>query len=247
MRRLRGVSALLLALVFGVARRLDRNLQGRGDVRRGLEDRQGRRISIPRSTSRNGIASAPICVRRPSRPGRPASSARCSPTCSAVSASRISPSFPSTPDNPGDYVNLSGEPGFDVRMIDGSWSCRRSIPTAGAAAAGVHAGWIVQSIGGTPVSTLLAGIAENTPPRLAQLQAWRLAVPRLRGPSGYDRGGHIHRRRRRVGHQEHRAQARARTAGHRRKPADDVRPRVVGAEADAGRRARPASSASTSG
>jgi carboxyl-terminal processing protease len=30
---------------------------------------------------------------------------------------------------------------------------------------------------------LLAGIPDSTPPRLAQLQAWRLAVPRLRGPS----------------------------------------------------------------
>jgi carboxyl-terminal processing protease len=91
--------------------------------------------------------------------------------------------IPSTPDNPGDFVNLSGEPGLDVRMIDQQLVVSSVDPDGGAAAAGVHAGWIVQSIGGTPVSTLLAGIADNTPPRLAQLQAWRLAVPRLRGPS----------------------------------------------------------------
>jgi carboxyl-terminal processing protease len=91
--------------------------------------------------------------------------------------------IPSTPDNPGDHVNLSGEPGFDVRLIDGQLVVSSVDPEGGAAAAGVHAGWIVQSIGGTPVSALLAGITDRTPPRLAQLQAWRLAVPRLRGPS----------------------------------------------------------------
>jgi len=91
--------------------------------------------------------------------------------------------IPSTPDNPGDNVNLNGQPGFDVRLIDRELVVSTVDPEGGAAAAGVHAGWIVQSIGGNPVSTLLAGITDSTPPRLAQLQAWRLAVPRLRGPS----------------------------------------------------------------
>ncbi len=91
--------------------------------------------------------------------------------------------IPSTPDNPGDHVNLSAQPGFDVRLIDRQLVVSSVDPDGGAAAAGVHAGWIVQSIGGTPVSDVLTGIPETTPPRLAQLQAWRLTVPRLRGPS----------------------------------------------------------------
>jgi carboxyl-terminal processing protease len=91
--------------------------------------------------------------------------------------------IPSTPDSPGDPVSLGAQPGFDVRLIDKQLVVTSVDPDGGAAAAGVHAGWIVQSIGGAPVSTLLASITESTPPRLAQLQAWRLALPRLRGPS----------------------------------------------------------------
>src|SRR5439155_9860075 len=91
--------------------------------------------------------------------------------------------IPSTPDNPGDRNNLNGQPGFEVRLIDRQLVVSSVDPDGGAAAAGVHAGWIVQSIGGTAVSTLLAGITDATPPRLAQVQAWRLAVTRLRGPS----------------------------------------------------------------
>lgn len=92
--------------------------------------------------------------------------------------------IPSTPDTPGDHAGLNGQPGFDVRLIDTQLVVTSVDAEGGAAAAGVHAGWIVQSIGGTPVSAMLAGLtAENTPPRLAQLQAWRLALPRLRGPS----------------------------------------------------------------
>ena len=91
--------------------------------------------------------------------------------------------IPSTPDNPGDRVNLSAQPGFDVRLIETQLVVSSVDPDGGAAAAGVHAGWIVKSIGGMEAATLLAGIPESTPARLAQLQAWRLAVPRLRGPS----------------------------------------------------------------
>jgi carboxyl-terminal processing protease len=91
--------------------------------------------------------------------------------------------IPSTPDSPAEHGNISGQPGFDVRLIDRQLVVTSVDPDGGAAAAGVQPGWIVQSIGGTDVSTLLAAIPESTPPRLAQLQAWRLAVPRLRGSS----------------------------------------------------------------
>jgi carboxyl-terminal processing protease len=89
--------------------------------------------------------------------------------------------IPSTPDSPADHGNISGQPGFDVRLIDRQLVVTSVDPDGGAAAAGVQPGWIVRSIGGTEVSTLLAAIPDSTPPRLAQLQAWRLAVPRLRG------------------------------------------------------------------
>jgi carboxyl-terminal processing protease len=92
--------------------------------------------------------------------------------------------IPSTPDAPGDRADLTGQPGFDVRMIDRQLVVSSVEPDGGAAAAGVHAGWIVQTIDATSASAILAPIADTTPPRLAQLQAWRLAVPRLRGPSG---------------------------------------------------------------
>jgi carboxyl-terminal processing protease len=91
--------------------------------------------------------------------------------------------IPATPDNPADHVNLSGQPGFDVRLIDRQLIVSSVDPDGGAAAAGVRPGWIVESVGGTPVATLLAAIAENTPPRIAQLEAWRLMIPRLRGPA----------------------------------------------------------------
>jgi carboxyl-terminal processing protease len=91
--------------------------------------------------------------------------------------------IPATADNPGDRANLSGQPGFDVRLIDRQLVVSSVDSDGGAAAAGVRPGWIVQSIGGTTVATLLAGIADSTPPRIAQLEAWRLTVSRLRGPS----------------------------------------------------------------
>jgi carboxyl-terminal processing protease len=91
--------------------------------------------------------------------------------------------LPATPDRPGDHVNLSGQPGFDVRLIGRQLVVTTVDPDGGAAAAGVRPGWLVQSIGGTPVTTLLAGIAESTPPRIAQLESWRLAATSLRGPA----------------------------------------------------------------
>ena len=91
--------------------------------------------------------------------------------------------LPATPDRPGEHVNLSAQPGFDVRLMGRQLVVTAVDPDGGAAAAGVRPGWIVQSIGGTPVTTLLAGIADSTPPRIAQIEAWRLTVTSLRGPS----------------------------------------------------------------
>ena len=92
--------------------------------------------------------------------------------------------IPSSPDAPGDHTDLSGQPGFDVRLVDRHIVVFKVDDDGGAAAAGVHAGWILSKIDGTAVDSLLKDIQEGTPDNIAQLQAWRLATSRLRGPSG---------------------------------------------------------------
>jgi carboxyl-terminal processing protease len=90
--------------------------------------------------------------------------------------------IPATPDAPTDHVDLSAEPGFETRVIDRELVVSAIEPDGGAAAAGVHPGWVVEAIGGTPVKSLLEGVTETAAPRIAQLEAYRLVVPRLRGP-----------------------------------------------------------------
>ena len=92
--------------------------------------------------------------------------------------------IPASPDSPSDHRSGGSEPGFDVRLINQQLVVSSVEPAGGAAAAGVHAGWIVERIDGTPVTRLLSTTPEGTPPRLAQLEAWRLAVTRLRGEPG---------------------------------------------------------------
>jgi carboxyl-terminal processing protease len=92
--------------------------------------------------------------------------------------------IPATPDAPGDDADVSGQPGFDVRLIGRQLVVWKVDSDGGAAAAGVHPGWIITSIGGTPVASLLSGIQQGTSDNLAQLEAWRLATTKLRGPSG---------------------------------------------------------------
>jgi carboxyl-terminal processing protease len=92
--------------------------------------------------------------------------------------------IPATPDSPADRVDLGAEPGFDTRLIDGQLVVTAIEPDGGAAAAGVHTGWIVDAIGGTPVAGALEKVTESAAPRIAQLEAWRFAVTRLRGPYG---------------------------------------------------------------
>src|SRR5262249_41333143 len=92
--------------------------------------------------------------------------------------------IPATPDAPNLHVDLGAQAGFDVRLIGRDLVVSSVDPEGGAAAAGVHAGWIVRSIAGTPAPILLASVTDETPPRLAQVEAWRAAVTRLRGPYG---------------------------------------------------------------
>jgi carboxyl-terminal processing protease len=90
--------------------------------------------------------------------------------------------IPATPDAPNDHVDLSAEPGLDTRLIDRQLVVSSVEAEGGAAAAGVHTGWIVDAIDGTPAATLLQPLTDAMPPRIAQVEAWRQAVTHLRGP-----------------------------------------------------------------
>ena len=89
--------------------------------------------------------------------------------------------IPSTPDSAADRTNLSGHPGFDVRLIDNQLVVTEVDQDA--AAAGVKPGWVVHAIGGTETAALLKGITEAASPQVAQVEAWRVGVTRLRGPA----------------------------------------------------------------
>ena len=89
--------------------------------------------------------------------------------------------IPSTPDSPADRTNLSGHPGFDVRLID-----KQIVVTEvdrETAAAGVKPGWAVQAVGGVEMATALQDITASASPQVAQVEAWRIAITRLRGPA----------------------------------------------------------------
>jgi carboxyl-terminal processing protease len=92
--------------------------------------------------------------------------------------------IPRGPDGPADTTNLGGQPGFDVRLIDRQLVVTDVEPDGPAAAAGVHKGWIVERLGGTTAASVIEGIPEDTPSRIAQVEAWRRSIPRLRGPVG---------------------------------------------------------------
>jgi carboxyl-terminal processing protease len=91
--------------------------------------------------------------------------------------------IPSSPDAPGEALNLSGEPGFDFRLIDQQIVVTHVDVGSPAAAAGVHAGWVVDKVGTTSLASTVQPAIEHAPPRLAQLQAWRVAATKLRGPA----------------------------------------------------------------
>ena len=92
--------------------------------------------------------------------------------------------IPGTPDSPAQAGDLSGQPGFEVRLVGRQLVVVSVEPETGASTAGVRAGWVLDRIGDTPVAKLLESIPDTTPARIAQVEAWRLAVMRLRGPSG---------------------------------------------------------------
>jgi carboxyl-terminal processing protease len=89
--------------------------------------------------------------------------------------------IPGSPDTPGTATDLSGHPGFDVRLIDKQLVVTTVEPEA--ANLGIRAGWVVQTVGTSDITSLVEGIGEATSPQVAQVEAWRLAVTRLRGPA----------------------------------------------------------------
>ncbi len=81
-------------------------------------------------------------------------------------------------------VDLSGDPGFDVRLVGPELLVVRVDPDGGAAAAGVRPGWRLLAIDGLPIAEMLSRLPESMPVRLRNVEIWRMVETRLRGPLG---------------------------------------------------------------
>jgi carboxyl-terminal processing protease len=81
-------------------------------------------------------------------------------------------------------VDLSGDAGLDVRLVGSELLVTEVDPRGGASAAGVRPGWRLLSLDAMPVSELLSRLPEAMPPRLRQVEVWRMVETRLRGPQG---------------------------------------------------------------
>ena len=66
----------------------------------------------------------------------------------------------------GPPTDLSGDPGFDVRIVGSELRVTHVDAKGGAAAAGIKPGWRVLSIDGTPVTELLSRLPDSMPDRL---------------------------------------------------------------------------------
>jgi carboxyl-terminal processing protease len=80
--------------------------------------------------------------------------------------------------------DTSGDPGFEVRY-EGSQVLVTDVPRDGRAwAAGLRPGWIVTAVDGKPLGDEIARATDGLAARFAVVQAWRVAIERLRGPIG---------------------------------------------------------------
>jgi len=80
-----------------------------------------------------------------------------------------------------------GEAGMELRLVDGRFLVTRVRPGGAAAAAGVRTGWIVEELGGTRASRVLATLARlpaTTDPRERELRGWGAMAHELTGPAG---------------------------------------------------------------
>lgn len=78
----------------------------------------------------------------------------------------------------------TANPGFDVRLLDGTIVVTRVDEGGGAAAAAVRTGWSVVAIAGKPINDLLTRLQEAPDPRVRALEAWRAVQGGLRGAEG---------------------------------------------------------------
>jgi carboxyl-terminal processing protease len=93
--------------------------------------------------------------------------------------------IPATTDTGGGARSgAGGDPGFDVRLVDGELLVTRVEAGGGAATAGVRPGWRLTHIGIESVADMLRALPERLDARLRHVEAWRAAVTRLRGPLG---------------------------------------------------------------
>ena len=91
--------------------------------------------------------------------------------------------IPGSPDGPlKASLDVSGDPGVDVRLVEGAVIVTAVEPGSSAAKAGVRAGWKVAAVAGTRLEPLLADLPGE--PRLRNVEAWRIAQERLRGSAG---------------------------------------------------------------
>ena len=93
--------------------------------------------------------------------------------------------------------DLSADAGIDVRLIGDVLIVVAVESDSGAAKAGVKRGWHLVAAGGTRLAPLLSGLPSE--PRFRQVEGWRLAHERLRGPPATsvsatfeDGNGHLH-------------------------------------------------------
>lgn len=92
--------------------------------------------------------------------------------------------IPSSVDAYAGSSDLSGTPGFDVRLVDSDLIVARVEADSSAASSGVHAGWVLTAVDGKPVKDALTALPATMPARLRQVEAWRISQSKLRGPQG---------------------------------------------------------------
>jgi carboxyl-terminal processing protease len=95
--------------------------------------------------------------------------------------------IPSTADSPAGAAGRPGgaagsaDPGFDVRLIGRDLVVTK---VSAESASAVRPGWRILKIESSSTSDLLASLPDGANERLLNVEAWRIAQTRLRGPAG---------------------------------------------------------------
>lgn len=96
-----------------------------------------------------------------------------------------------------DTMDLSGDPGVDVRLIDNALLVSSVESGSAASLAGIKPGWKVVAIADRRLDKVLPDLPGEA--RLRNVEAWRVAHEHMRGPSGStvtatfsDANGHVH-------------------------------------------------------